>query len=211
LIFSKPNAFAPIAKKEMKEQPVTPEIQKILDYKGGNTFVLDIKKKYETFKYLSLKQIEVTNKAITKEEEVKKHIKVNWKIVGETITIGLSASQRLKEKYNLSFNPRVLQVTRLLEVREKSIKVCAKLTMEYGSTCVVCNKSLTDPFSMATKMGKTCAKKVGVPYIKDLSETDTFKDNFRKRIEELGEMELFIPRSQIKKWEGKTSGMLLMI
>jgi hypothetical protein len=64
--------FAPIAKKEMKEQPVTPEIQKILDYKGGNTFVLDIKKKYETFKYLSLKQIEVTNKAITKEEEAKK-------------------------------------------------------------------------------------------------------------------------------------------
>jgi hypothetical protein len=83
--------------------------------------------------------------------------------------------------------------------------------MEYGSTCVICNKSLTDPFSMATKMGKTCAKNVDIPYIKDLSETETFIENYKKRIEELGEMELFIPRSQIRQWEGKTSGMLLMI
>jgi len=67
-----------------------------------------------------------------------------------------------------------------------------------------CAKTLTDEFSMLTKMGKICARHMGVEYITDASQADAFRERYLNRVEEIGEMEFWVPKSQIKKWDGKT-------
>ena len=50
-----------------------------------------------------------------------------------------------------------------------------------------------------------------VPYIKDASEATRFREDYLKRVEEIGEMEFWIPRKQIKKWTGMTESILRTI
>ncbi len=70
---------------------------------------------------------------------------------------------------------------------------------------------MTDEFSMITKMGKTCAKHMKIDYITDRSQAERFRNDYMKRVEEIGEMEFWIPKSQIVKWDGKTEIILKMI
>ena len=61
---------------------------------------------------------------------------------------------------------------------------------------------------MLTTMGKTCAKHMGVEYIKDKSQTERFRQDYLKRVEEIGEMIFWVPKSQLKNWEGDTNFLL---
>jgi hypothetical protein len=72
-------------------------------------------------------------------------------------------------------------------------------------------KDLTDEFSMLTGMGKICARHLKVPYIKDASETTRFREDYLKRVDEIGEMEFWVPKNQIKKWNGATQSVVKMI
>jgi hypothetical protein len=72
-------------------------------------------------------------------------------------------------------------------------------------------KTLTDEFSMLTGLGKICAGHVGVPYITDKSQAQRFREEYLKRVDEIGELEFWIPKSQIKIWEGKMSQVLNLI
>jgi hypothetical protein len=72
-------------------------------------------------------------------------------------------------------------------------------------------KTLTDEFSMLTGMGKICAGHVGVTYITDKSQAQRFREEYLKRVDEIGEMEFWIPKTQIKIWEGKMSQVLNLI
>jgi nucleoside-triphosphatase THEP1 len=69
-------------------------------------------------------------------------------------------------------------------------------------------KTLTDEFSMLTGMGKICAKHVGVEYITDKSQAQRFREEYLKRVDEIGEMEFWVPKSQIKKWDGVTASIV---
>jgi hypothetical protein len=60
-------------------------------------------------------------------------------------------------------------------------------------------------------MGKICAKHMGVEYITDHSQADRFREEYLKRVEEIGEMEFWVPKSKIKKWEGKMSRVLQVV
>jgi hypothetical protein len=53
-------------------------------------------------------------------------------------------------------------------------------------------------------MGMTCAKHMGVTYITDVNQVDKFREEYLKKVEEIGEMEFWVPNSQIKSWEGDT-------
>jgi hypothetical protein len=61
---------------------------------------------------------------------------------------------------------------------------------------------------MLTGMGKICASHVGVEYIKDASETKRFREEYLKRVDEIGEMTFWIPKTQIKKWDGVTASIV---
>jgi hypothetical protein len=183
-------------------------IEKVNNYQGKNTFIAKMKDLLIKGKTLSPRQLEVSLDIITKEEESEKVIRMNWPTPGETIIIGRKIGQQLKKDYGLEFNPTLLDITRLLGVTAKAVKFSGKMTIKRGKICTSCMRDLTDEFSMLTGMGKTCAGHMRVPYIKDASEAARFREDYLKRVDEIGEMEFWVPKNQIKKWNGSTEKII---
>jgi hypothetical protein len=189
---------------------ITTTVQKVQDYKGPSTFIQKMKEVILKKGSLSPKQEEVVFNILNKEAS-EKTISMNWPTTGETIIIGRKIGQQLKETYGLEFNPTLLDITRLLGVSPKAVKFAGKMTIKRGKICTSCMKDLTDEFSMLTGMGKICARHLKVPYIKDASETTRFREDYLKRVDEIGEMEFWVPKNQIKKWNGATQSVVKMI
>ena len=189
---------------------ITTTVQKVQDYKGPSTFIQKMKEVILKKGSLSPKQEEVVFNILNKEAS-EKTISMNWPTTGETIIIGRKIGQQMKETYGLEFNPTLLDITRLLGVSPKAVKFAGKMTIKRGKICTSCMKDLTDEFSMLTGMGKICARHLKVPYIKDVSETTRFREDYLKRVDEIGEMEFWVPKNQIKKWNGATQSVVKMI
>ena len=196
---------------EVKVEELPVDLKRIVEYKGQNSFVKEIATKFKTYGSLTEKQKEAALKQIQKEEDKNKTVKINWPTPGETLLIGRSVGQQLKEKYELEFNPTLLDVTKLLEVSSKAVKFSGKMTIKRDKVCLCCGRSLTDEFSMLTNMGKICAGHMKVEYITDASQAEAFRERYLKRVEEIGEMEFWIPKKQIKKWEGITQSVIKTI
>jgi hypothetical protein len=195
---------------EVKEVNVEdrPDLKKILDYNGESTFVKDISIKLKTWGTLTDKQIGAALKQIQKEEDKSNTVNFNVPTVGQTIQVGRKIGQQMKETYGLEFNPTILDITKVLAVSPKAVKFSGKMTVSRMKVCMCCGKELTDEFSMLTGMGKVCSGHMRIPYIKNASEADTHRENYLKRVEEIGEMEFWVPKKQIKVWNG--SAKLLM-
>ena len=195
---------------EAKQVEMTEDIKKIQAYSGPSDFVNDIKSKLEKFGKLSDKQVSAALNQIQKEETKNATRKMNLALDGDTIIVGRSIGQKMKETYGLKFNPTLLDLTKVLAISPKAIKLAGKMTIKRGDVCVCCGRTLTDEFSMLTKMGKTCAGHMGVEYITDKSEAERFRNEYLKRVEEIGEMEFWVPKRQIKMWEGNGDLLLNM-
>jgi hypothetical protein len=183
-------------------------VKRIMDYKGENNFIKDIAAKFQKWGTLSTKQISVAVAAIQKEEDKEKTVRMNWPTEGETIKLGRRKGMELKEKYGLKFNPILIDITRVKAVSPKAVQFTGKMTIKRGDVCTCCLKTLTDEFSMLTGFGKICAKHIGVEYITDKSQAQRFREEYLKRVEEIGEMEFWVPKSQIKKWDGVTASIV---
>jgi hypothetical protein len=142
------------------------------------------------------------------EEDKEKTIRMNWPTIGETIKLGRKIGSQLKETYGLKFNPILIDITSLKAVSPKAVLFTGKMTVKRGKVCTSCMKTLTDEFSMLTNMGKICAGHMGVEYITDASQADRFREEYLKRVEELGTFEFWVPKSQIKKWDGMTEAIV---
>jgi hypothetical protein len=186
-------------------------LKRIATYDGLNFYLRDVKSKLLTYGTLSEKQVDVATKQLEKEFDKEKTFKLNIPTVGETIKIGRAIGQNLKEKYNLKFNPILLDITKVLAISPKAVKFSAKLTIKRGDVCMCCARTLTDEFSMLTKMGKICAEHIGMEYITDASQAERFRNEYLKRVDEIGEMELWVPKRKIILWNGRTEAILKMI
>ena len=182
-------------------------IEKVQNYKGTNSFIIKMKDTISKYNRLTPKQEEVVI-GIFQKEHNERTIQMNWPTEGESIILGRKIGQQLKETYGLEFNPTLIDISRLLAVSPKAVKFSGKMTVKRGNICMCCGRELTDEFSMLTKMGKTCAKHMKVEYIKDKSEVERFRNDYLKRVEEIGEMEFWVPKSQIKKWNGMTESIV---
>lgn len=190
---------------------LTGDLKVIAEYEGTNSFVNELKSKLEKYGKLSDKQVAAAMKTIRTDENKANTIKLNLPTKGETIKVGRSVGQKMKETYGLKFNPILLDITKVLAVSPKAIKFAGKMTVKRGDVCVCCAKTLTDEFSMLTKMGKTCAKNMGVEYITDASQAERFRNEYLAKVEEIGEMEFWVPKSRLIKWDGKSEIILKMI
>jgi hypothetical protein len=199
------NATAQVNMEELPE-----DLKRIVDYKGENPFVKDIASKFKQYGSLTENQKVAALRQIQKEEDKEKTIRMNWPTIGETIKLGRKVGVQLKEKYGLKFNPILIDITSLKAVSPKAVLFVGKMTVKRGKVCTCCMKTLTDEFSMLTGMGKICAAHLKVPYIKDASEATRFREDYLKRVDEIGEMEFWIPRKQIKKWNGSTEKVINM-
>ena len=191
---------------ETKELPE--DIKRIVDYTGENSFVKEIGSKFKQYGTLTEKQISVAITQIQKEEDKERTIRMNWPTEGETIKITRKVGEELKKTYGLQFNPILLDITRLKAVSPKAVQFAAKMTVKRGKVCTCCGRTLTDEFSMLTGIGKLCAKHIRVPYITDKSQVERFRNEYLERVEEIGEMVFWIPKSQIVKWDGMTETMI---
>jgi hypothetical protein len=200
-----------MTKSEVKVDELPEDMKRIANYVGENSFVLDIKKKLLSYGTLTFPQTSAAVKQIQKEEDKANTRKMNIPTIGETIKVGRSIGQQMKEQYGLKFNPILLDITKVLAVSPKAVKFSGKMTVKRGDVCVCCAKTLTDEFSMLTKMGKTCAKHMGVEYITDSSQAERFREDYLKKVEEIGILEFWVPKSRIIKWDGKTEVILKMI
>jgi hypothetical protein len=196
---------------EVKKVELTGDLKVIADYQGTNSFVNELKGKLEKYGKLSDKQVSAAIRTIQSDENKANTRKMNIPTVGETVKVGRSVGQKMKEQYGLQFNPILLDITKVLAVSPKAVKFSGKMTVKRGDVCVCCAKTLTDEFSMLTKMGKTCAKHMGVQYITDSSQAERFRNEYLAKVEEIGEMEFWVPKSRIIKWDGKTEIILKMI
>ena len=185
-------------------------LKSIVEYKGENSFVLDIKSKFERWGTLSQAQVDAANKQIVKENEASQRMELNIDVIGETIVVGRRTSEDLKKQKDLNFNPYLLDITEVSVITPKAIKFKGKLTTKNCGVCKSCGRTLTDEFSRLTGYGKTCAKHLRVEYIKDKSEVERFNKDVLVRIEEIGEMEFWVPRRQIKIWNGDSAILMKM-
>jgi hypothetical protein len=193
-------------KVEVKELPE--DIKRIVDYKGENNFVKEIASKFQKYGTLTEKQVSVAINQIQKEEDKERTIRMNWPVEGETIKITRKVGEELKKTYNLQFNPILLDITRLKAVSPKAVQFVGKMTVKRGKVCTCCGRTLTDEFSMLTGIGKLCAKHIGVEYITDRNQAERFRNEYLQRVEEIGEMIFWIPKSQIVKWDGVTESII---
>ena len=194
--------------KTINKAELPEDVKRIVEYKGENPFVKDIASKFEKWGTLTSKQISAAVAQIQKEEDKEKTVRMNWPTVGETIKLGRKKGIELKEKYGLKFNPILIDITALKAVSPKAVLFTGKLTIKRGDVCTCCLKTLTDEFSMLTGFGKICAKHVGVEYITDKSQAQRFREEYLKRVDEIGEMEFWVPKTQIKKWDGVTASIV---
>lgn len=186
-------------------------LKTIATYDGENTFVCDIKSKFLAYGTLSEKQIDFALKAIERDNNKKETYVLSLPTPGETIKIGRKKGQELKETYGLKFNPILIDIVEIKAISPKAVKFAGKMTVKRGDVCMCCAKTLTDEFSMLTRMGKMCADNMGVPYITDRTQAEHFREQYLKRVEEIGVMEFWIPKSKILKWDGKTEVILKMM
>jgi hypothetical protein len=198
-----------VKKVDMENLPE--DIKRIVDYKGENPFVKEIASKFQKYGTLTSKQIGAAVNQIQKEEDKEKTVRMNWPCVNETIKLGRKIGQQLKEKYGLEFNPILIDITALKAVSPKAVLFEGKMTVKRGKVCTCCMKTLTDEFSMLTGMGKICAGHMKIEYITDASQADRFRQDYLKRVEEIGVMQFWVPKSQIKKWDGDTEAILRMM
>ena len=182
-------------------------IEKVQNYKGTNSFIIKMKDTVNKYNRLSPKQEEVVV-GIFQKEHNERTLEMNWPTTGESIILARKIGQQLKDTYGLEFNPTLIDISRLLAVSPKAVKFSGKMTVKRGNICMCCGRELSDEFSMLTKMGKICSKHMKVEYIKDKSEVERFRNDYLKRVEEIGEMEFWVPKSQIKKWNGMTESIV---
>jgi len=114
---------------EVKVEELSEEMQKIAKYEGISTFVLDIKRKLMEFGTLTENQKTAALRTIQKEDDKKKTFELNIPTVGETIKVGRTIGQGLREKYGLKFNPILLDVTKVSAISPKAVKFEAKMTV----------------------------------------------------------------------------------
>jgi hypothetical protein len=65
------------------------------------------------------------------------------------------------------------------------------------TSCRCCGLDLTDWKSQATGVGPICAKKLGIPYVKNQEDVLVFKKLLKLKIDEIGDLTFWIPKSQI--------------
>lgn len=192
----------------VKTEEMTEDMKRIVEYTGENNFVKDIASKFQKYGTLTEKQKSAALSQIQKEEDRERTIRMNWPTPGETIIIARSIGQLLKRKYELEFNPTLLDITKLLAVSPKAVKFSGKMTVNRAKVCLCCGRTLTDEFSMLTNVGKTCAKHMKMEYITDHTQASEFRERYLKRVEDLGEFEFWVPKNQIKKWDGMTETIM---
>mgnify|MGYP003342982833 CR=1 FL=1 len=183
---------------EIVIENLSENLQKIMTYNGSNDFVLKMKEDYTKWRRLSDSQIASAVRTITKEKNPTQELRIDLK--NESIKLKRGVALRIKEEYGLDFMPILIDLVATTHITQKAIRIRAKLTKENGDVCRCCGAELTDEFSILTGIGPICSKNLGVKYIKNKNEVERYKVELAERVEQIGEFEFWLPKSQIREY-----------
>ena len=193
---------------DVKVEELPHTLRAIVEYKGESKFVLDLQEKYKKYRRLTEKQVQAGYQAVDREIQKNSQRDLNIPLVGNTIKLGRKIAGDIKEENNLEFYPILVDVTEIVTMSNRALKLKAKLTKENGGICRCCGKTLTDYMSQITGIGPVCAKYVGVKHPQSKDEVEQFKKDMSDKIDEIGEFEFWIPKRQIVEWNGAGAMML---
>ena len=196
--------------KDVNVEELSDSVRKIVEYNGELKFVHDIKGKFLKYHRLTEKQVEAANKAIYTETQKNSQVDLNVKLVGNTIKLGRNIAGDIKKEYNLDFHPILVDVTTVVTMSNKALKLKAKLTKENGGICRCCGKTLTDEMSRMTGLGPVCSKYVGVTHPTSKADLPMYRQQISDKIDEVGEFEFWIPKRGIVEWNGSAGVLLKM-
>jgi len=179
------------------------------NYNGTNNFVNSVKSYFLAKGFISVKQLSAISDFFERENapKVLPQTQVNKyqtivlknptliKIKGVRFVTELCIN-KLQLGTIKSFAWVVKEVT---AETPRAIRIKAEIpdnTFTFGF-CRNCGRKLTDKFSMLTGMGKVCADYYGIPYIKDISEVEEFKNRLDNVIKSIGVKEFWLPKSRV--------------
>ena len=194
--------------KDVKVEELPHTLRAIVEYKGESKFVLDLQEKYKKYRRLTEKQVQAGYQAVDREIQKNSQRDLNIPLVGNTIKLGRKIAGDIKDENNLAFHPILVDVTQIVTMSNRALKLKAKLTKENGGICRCCGKTLTDYMSQITGIGPVCAGYVGVKHPQNKEEVEQFKKDMSDKIDEIGEFEFWIPKRQIVEWNGAGAMML---
>ena len=187
---------------EVNVETLPAQLKKIVEYVGTHELVVDVKNKFLKYGTLSEKQISVANKIIINESEKKVIFRHPIRIEDNTIKVSRAIGYKLARNHNLQFLPLFIDTQYFLGMKGNALHIRGKLTSKIMNVCSLCGRALTDEFSILTGYGKTCAKHLGVEYVKDKNDVSRFKTEIKQKIDEIGYLDFWIHKNSIKGWEG---------
>lgn len=176
----------------------------VKDYNGNNNFILSLKDGLEKYGRLTEKQLNAASNFFTKlnkrnSEFIKSVINPTQKNVNVNIKVGNYIAKTISKDNNLTFTPFLMTITKVLKVTEKAYRVVGKMNTSDVSSCRLCGRDLTDWRSHATGIGPVCSKNLGIPYVRKKEDVDTYKKQVKEKIDKIGDLTFWIPKSQIKE------------
>ena len=170
-------------------------VEKLKEYKGSFSFLVDLRNKVIRGKQLSPAQIASAAKCLERDSQPKPaHQSVK---VSKDIVVKKWFARNLQKERGLEFAPFTLTITEIYDESARAVKATVKMTSGEVSVCRCCGAALKDEKSQATGLGPVCSKKLGVKYITNMADVTRFKADLAKRIAAIGSFEVWIPKSQV--------------
>jgi hypothetical protein len=172
-------------------------LTKVKEYNGNNTFILSLKGGLNKYGSLTPKQLSAAGNFFSKFDQpqpvsVEKEVNVNLKV-------SKFIAKRIAEDNELEFNPYLVTITKVLRTTNRAFQVVGRMNTSDVTSCRCCGKDLTDWRSQATGVGPICSKSLGIPYVTKEEDVEVFKKLLKLKIENIGDLTFWVPKSQIKE------------
>ena len=131
---------------------------------------------------------------------MKKEIEIRVPLQNESVKLKRKVAIQIREGLGLKFHPLLVDLISTTHMTTDAVRVRAKLTEQNGKCCRLCNKTLKTDLSMMAGIGSTCAGYLGSKYPVSFEEMEAFRSDINKKVQDLGEFEFWLPKSQIKEY-----------
>ena len=171
-------------------------LTKVKKYEGINGFILSLQGGLNKYGSLTPKQLSAADSFFNKLEQPKSQVS-EGKEVNVNLKISKFIAKRIAEDNKLEFRPFLVTISKVLRTTNKAYEVVGRMNTSDVTSCRCCGLDLTDWKSQATGVGPVCAKNLGIPYVKKEEDVVVFKKLLKMKIDEIGDLTFWVPKSQI--------------
>ena len=127
-------------------------------------------------------------------------IEIRVPLNNESVKLKRKVALQIRNGLGLQFHPILVDLISTTHMTTDAVRVRAKLTEQNGKCCRLCNRTLKTDLAMMAGIGSTCAGHLGSKFPVSYEEIESFRSDINKKVEQLGEFEFWLPKSQIKEY-----------